>query len=77
MHIYDGRHPKTTYFENIDEGEMFYDPENEMFCMRIQECQWDDGNEPSNAVDLADGQLLFYEQRDEVVNVKGKVEIYE
>lgn len=76
MHIYDGRHPKTTYFENIDEGEMFYDPENEMFCLRIQECQWGCYGEVANAVDLADGQLAFYKERDEVVNVKGKVEIY-
>lgn len=56
---------------------MFYDPENEMFCMRIQECLWDDGNEPANVVDVADGQLMFYEQNEEVISVKGRIEIYE
>lgn len=77
MIVIDSREEHTIYFENICEGEMFYDPENEMFCLRIQECWWDNGEEPANAVDLADGQLVFYEKQDEVVNVKGKVEIYE
>jgi len=77
MIVIDSRKARTIKFENICEGEMFYDPENEMFCMRIQECQWGCGGESANAVDLADGQLVSYEERDEVVNVKGKVEIYE
>lgn len=77
MIVIDSRKEHTTYFENIREGEMFYDPENEMFCMRIQECWCDNGEEPANAVDLADGQLMFYEKQDDVISVRGKVEVYE
>ena len=77
MIVIDSRKARTIKFENIREGEMFYDPENEMFCMRIEECWWDNGEEPANAVDLADGQLVSYEKQDDVISVKGKVEVYE
>lgn len=77
MNIVDNRKERTVKFANVRCGEMFYDPENEMFCMRIQECQWDDGNEVANVIDVADGQLMFYEQYEDVISVKGRIEIYE
>lgn len=77
MNVIDNRKEHTVKFADVRCGEMFYDPENEMFCMRIQECQWDDGNEVANVIDVADGQLMFYEQYEEVVSVKGRIEIYE
>lgn len=77
MIVIDSRKERTIKFENVKCGEMFYDPENEMFCLRIQECSWYNGEEPANAVDLADGQLVFYEKQDDVISVKGRVEIYE
>ena len=77
MEIIDRRKPKSNRFEEVREGEMFYDPENEMFCLRIQECFWDNGEEPANAVDLADGQLVFFEKTDEIIKVRGRVEIFE
>lgn len=77
MEIIDRRKPKVTHFEDVCEGEMFFDLENEMFCLRIQECFWDNGEEPANAVDLADGQLVFFDKMDEVVKVRGRVDIFE
>ena len=77
MIVIDSRKERTIKFADVKCGEMFYDPENEMFCMRIQECEWNDGNEPANVIDVADGQLMFYEPHEDVISVKGKVEIYE
>jgi hypothetical protein len=77
MIVIDRRKEHTIRFENITCGEMFYDSENEMFCLRIQECWWDNGEEPANAVDVADGQLVFYEPHDEVTLVKGRIDIDE
>jgi hypothetical protein len=77
MEVIDRRKPKVAHFEDVYEGEMFFDPDNEMFCMRIQECFWDNGEEPANAIDLADGQLVFYEKTDEIVKVRGRVDIFE
>lgn len=54
MIVIDRRKEHTIKFENTTCGEMFYDSENEMFCLRIQECLRDD-DEPANAVDVADG----------------------
>jgi hypothetical protein len=77
MEVIDRRKPKVSHFADVREGEMFFDPENEMFCLRIQECVWDTGEVPANAVDLADGQLVFYENQNEIVKVRGRVDIYE
>ena len=77
MEVIDRRMPKVTHFEDVGEGEIFFDRGNEMFCLRIQECFWDNGEESANAVDLANGQLVFYGKMDEVVKVRGRVDIFE
>jgi hypothetical protein len=77
MEVIDRRKPKVSHFADVRVGEMFFDPEDEMFCLRIQECVWDNGEEPANAIDLADGQLVFYENTNEVVKVRGRVDIFE
>lgn len=77
MKVIDSRKERIIKFENVKCGEMFHDPVNGMFCLRTQECRWNNGKEPVNAVDIADGQMVFYKPNEDVVPVKGRVEIYE
>lgn len=76
MIVIDKRTERTIKFENVKCGEMFYDSENEIFCLRIQEC-WDNDEDLVNAVDIVDGQLMSYMPENDVVSVKGRVEINE
>ena len=73
MQVYDNRKVKTVPFKNIAVGCTFFDPENEMYAMRIADCEDTDGC--VNAVDLQTGGLFFYED-EEVEPIKGRIEFF-
>ena len=75
MIIHDNRAEKFIYFCDIKRGETFYDPYEDIHAMKIQNCT--DGDGDCNAVALDNGFLLCYEDGDQMVLTKAKVEIYE
>lgn len=73
MQVYDNRKTKTVPFKGLAVGDTFFDPENENYAMRIDDCEDTDGC--VNAVDLQTGGLLFYED-EEVERIKGRIEFF-
>lgn len=73
MQVYDNRKNKTVPFKNIAVGDTFFDPESEIYAMRIFDCEDEEGC--VNAVDLQTGGPLCYED-EEVEPVKGRIEFY-
>ena len=76
MIIHDNRKEKTINFGDIKCGETFYDAYEDTHAMKIQTCT--DGEDMKcNAVTLSNGFLLFYEDEEQVVLTKARIEIYE
>jgi hypothetical protein len=73
MQVCDNRKTKIVPFKSIAKGETFFDFENEIYAMRIAECEDVDGC--VNAVDLQTGGLRFYET-EEVEPIKGRIEFF-
>jgi hypothetical protein len=73
MQVYDNRKIKTVPFKAIKVGDTFFDSENEIYAMRILDCEDTEGC--VNAVDLQSGGLLFYEN-EEVEPIKGRIEFF-
>lgn len=74
MYLFDKRKENTQPFKGIKRGETFFDPENEIHAMKIISCEDDDGC--VNAINLENGEGLFYEDNEEVIATKARVEIY-
>jgi hypothetical protein len=73
MQVYDNRKVKTVPFKSVKVGDTFFDSENEIYAIRIDDCE--NGDEWVNAVDLQIGSLLFYED-EEVEPIKGRIEFF-
>ena len=73
MQVYDNRKNKTVPFRSIKVGDTFFDPNEEYYAMRIDNCENEDGY--VNAVDLNTGNVLFYEDED-VEPIRGRIEFY-
>ena len=74
MSLFDKRKENTQPFRGIKIGETFFDTDNEYHAMKIISCENDDGC--VNAINLETGEGLFYEDNEEVVATKARVEIY-
>ena len=74
MYLFDKRKEQTVPYNAIKIGETFYDSENDIHAMKIISCEDEDGC--VNAIDLQSGGGLYYEDNDEVVATKARVEIY-
>lgn len=76
MTIYDIRKERTTNFGDIKCGETFYDSYEDIHAMKIQTCVDDEEEMKCNAVALENGLLLSYEDEEQVVSTKARIEIY-
>lgn len=74
MYLFDKRKEQTVPYKAIKIGETFYDIEKEAHAMKIASCEDEEGC--INAIDLETGGGLFYEDNEEVVPTKARVEIY-
>ena len=74
MQVYDNRKEATINFTTIKCGETFYDPYEDIHAMKIPSCTDEDGE--CNAVALSNGALLCYEDGDQMILTKARVEIY-
>lgn len=74
MKVYDTRKPITTNFKYIDIGCAFFDDKEEIYAIRIANCEDNDGC--VNAVCLETGNLYFYDDDYEVAPIKAKIEVY-
>ena len=77
MIIHDNRKERTTNFGDIKCGETFYDSYEDIHAMKIQTCVDEEEEMRCNAVALANGILLSYEDEEQVVPTKARIEIYE
>ena len=73
MQVCNNRKNKSTPFKSIAVGDTFFDPDNEIYAMRIADCEDTEGC--VNAVDLQNGGLLFYED-EEVEPIRGRIEFF-
>ena len=74
MYLFDKRKENTQPFRSIKIGETFFDSENKIHAMKILFCEDDDGC--VNAINLESGEGLFYEDNEEIIATKAKVEIF-
>ena len=74
MYLFDKRKEQTVPYKAIKLGETFYDSENDIHAMKIVSCEDEDGC--VNAINLQEGSGLYYEDNEEVVATKARVEIY-
>lgn len=74
MEVYDTRKSLTTNFKELHMGDAFFDAEEEIYAIRIADCEDDFGC--ANAVCLKTGNLCFYEDNYKVTPIKAKIEVY-
>ena len=74
MYLFDKREEQTVPYKAIKIGETFYESENDIHAMKITPCEDEDGC--VNAINLQSGTGLYYEDDEEVVATKARVEIY-
>ena len=74
MELFYNRNENVQPFRGIKRGETFFDSENQVHAMKIVSCEDDDGC--INAINLEDGEGLFYEDDEEVIATKARVEIF-
>ena len=74
MYINDNRKEKTVPYGQIKIGDTFFDVENEIHAMKIIDCEDSEGC--VNAINLQEGNGLYYEDDEEVVAIKARIEIY-
>lgn len=75
MEVYDTRKPYTISFRDLQIGFAFYDAEEEIYAMRIANCEDDQGH--ANVVSLETGNLYFYEDDYKITPIKARIEVYE
>ena len=75
MIIHDNRREKIINFGALSLGETFYDPYEDIHAMKIPFFTNEDGD--CNALALANGFLLCYDDEDKITPTKAKIEIYE
>lgn len=72
--MYDTRKPFTINFKDLQIGSAFYDAEEEIYAIRIADCEDNDGC--VNVVSLETGNLYFYDDNYEVTPIKARIEVY-
>ena len=77
MIIHDNRKEKFINFGDIKCGETFYDAYEDIHAMKIQTCTDEEEDMKCNAVALENGFLLSYEDEEQVIFTKARIEIYE
>ena len=68
--IVDDRTPMTCEFGSLGIGDTFYDPHDEFFCMKIEDSVSNIDHEPINAVNLDNGSTYWFNEDEDVVEVK-------
>ena len=68
--IIDDRTPMTCEFGSLDVGDTFYDPHDEFFCMKIEKVVSSLDHETVNAVNLDTGATYWFDEGENVVEVK-------